>query len=167
MYSRINWQTIYFYTFLIITLLLYHLETTMYEAIIKQDNKLLGCYTRTVAYWSWYSEEVEPQYDLIGGFTLEYNKELNVYVLEYTPTDRVMWTFKTEDEALEHLLAHVNEMKASNERMQGYVKEFKEKIKPYSLEEQYKDKVVEVKRKDYTQTPVWSYLNRLQAKVSV
>lgn len=136
----------------------------MYEKMIKEEDQILWCYTRVVSYWLWLSREEEPQFDLIEGFVIEFHEDLGVFVMEYTPMYRVMWSFKTEEDALDHLLAHVNEMK---ERMKKYVEDFQEKMKPYSLNEQYKDFKIEAKKKDYSQTPVGSYLNRLQQKVLI
>lgn len=157
MYLYFIWYWLYYYHFIT--------YKTMYEAIIQENGKMYGCSIRTVSYGAGMSNETEPQYELIQDYVIEFKEELNVWTIEHTRTNRHMGVWKTESEALDHMLSYVNEQKASRERINNYVAEMQQIMNKHSLNEVYKDVVVEKPIKKIKVTPVTKYLERLQAQV--
>jgi hypothetical protein len=88
-----------------------------------------------------------------------YQHETWSYIAEYTPTLYAFWSYATLEEALDAVLQKTNKNEYQKVRVECLVDEFQNIAKKNSLDERYKDKVVETPQKQLS-----PYLQKLRVR---
>lgn len=85
-----------------------------------------------------------------------------VWFTEHLPTKYVWWSWSTYQEAVDEVAKKVQQKKEDEKKISSKVEEFQEIVKKNSLDERYKDKVIDKKAKPAPKT--LGYLENLQKK---
>lgn len=117
----------------------------MYKIITQnEEGQLLAWYGMPDHTWN-----VEMDFDVLTDYAV-YPYEwivswLWTYVAEYTPANNCFWAYNTLEEALEAVLNKVNEKQKAIKKLEEAGAKFQEVRNTNSLDQRYKDKVVEKK----------------------
>lgn len=121
----------------------YHLEEMRnYQKITQNaEGQLLAWY------WSVdHSGNVEMDFDVLNDYTI-YPHETGAFIAEYLPTGLAYWSYATADDACKAVLNKVNEKKKLQANLEEAGAKFQEVVKANSLDNRYKNVVVEKKPK--------------------
>ena len=117
------------------------------------EGQLLAWYGMPDHTWN-----VDMDFDVLQDYAV-YPHETGAFIAEYLPAKYCFWSYRTLEEALEAVLNKINEKKKLQEKLDEAGAKFQEVVKKNSLDERYKDKVVEKKQK-----PLSPYLQNLRRR---
>lgn len=130
----------------------------IYQKVTQEaDGKIFG--------WYWmvdHSGNVEMDFDVLNEYTVYVHETEWSFIAEHLPTNYAWGSYSTLDEALDSVLNKVNTKTRDAQKLAKKVEEFQEIVHKNSLDERYKDKVVEKKAKPAPKT--LGYLENLQKK---
>lgn len=106
-----------------------------------------------------HSWNVEMDFDVLTAYAIYPHETEPSFIAEYLPAKYCFWSYRTLDEALEAVLVKIKEKQEATRKIEEAGAKFEELVKKNSLDERYKNKVVEAPKKK-----VNPYLENLMKK---
>lgn len=128
-----------------------------YLSVSQEENGLYGHYE------CYQAGDKTLDSDLLEDYTV-YEHDNGTFIAEHTPTHYAFWSYATLGEALEAVKDKINKKNELDDKIKKEARKFDRIAKRNSLNERYKEKQVEAKKKEVKTT--W-YLENLMNKARI